>query len=125
MTPWTRVATRCACSPACLAQRPFRVDRMQEAARGGFSTATDVADYLVRRGITFRQAHEVVGRLVRHCIERNCDLPDIPIDDLKGFSSLFDEDFYLINVDSSVRARDVQGGTAPAGSGAPLKRVAR
>ena len=80
---------------------------------GGFSTATDVADYLVRKGLTFRQAHEVVGRLVRHCIEQDCDVTDLPLDRLREFSTQFAEDVYLIDVDSSVRARDVPGGTAP------------
>jgi argininosuccinate lyase len=90
-----------------------RAERMREAAVGGFSTATDVADYLVRKGLTFRQAHEVVGRLVRHCIDRGCSLSDVSLPDLRSFSPHFDQDFYLIDVDSSVAARDVPGGTAP------------
>jgi len=96
-----------------LATARFRTDRMREAAGGGFSTATDVADYLVRKGLPFRQAHEVVGRLVRRCLELRCDLTDLPLPDLKGFSPLFDQDVYAIDVDSSVQARDVPGGTAP------------
>ncbi|MHB8990416.1 MAG: argininosuccinate lyase [Chloroflexota bacterium] len=96
-----------------LATARFREDRMRDAAGGGFSTTTDVADYLARKGLPFRQAHEVVGRLVRHCIERRCQIADLPLADLKGFSPLFEKDVYSIDVDSSVQARDVPGGTAP------------
>jgi argininosuccinate lyase len=91
----------------------IRGERMREAASGSFSTATDVADYLVRKGLPFRQAHEVVGRLVRHCIERQCTLAEVPLAELNSFSAHFDEGFYLIDVDTSVAARDVPGGTAP------------
>ncbi|MGI5835928.1 MAG: argininosuccinate lyase [Chloroflexota bacterium] len=96
-----------------LATATVKAERMRAVAGGGFSTATDVADYLVRKGLTFRQAHEVVGRLVRHCIEQDCDVTDLPLDRLREFSTQFAEDVYLIDVDSSVRARDVPGGTAP------------
>jgi argininosuccinate lyase len=90
-----------------------RADRLREAASGGFSTATDVADYLVRKGLSFRHAHEVVGRLVRHCIDRHCTLTEVPLSELRTFSTHFDEDFYRIDVDTSVAARDIPGGTAP------------
>ncbi len=96
-----------------LATATVRSDQMREMAGGGFSTATDVADYLVRKGLAFRQAHEVVGRLVRHCMEVGGDIIDLPLADLKGFSPLFEEDIYGVDVDASVRARDVPGGTAP------------
>lgn len=96
-----------------LATARFREDRMRQVAGGGFSTATDVADYLVRKGLPFRRAHEVVGRLVRHCLEQGCDITDLPLADLQGFSPLFQEDVYSVTVDSSVQARDVPGGTAP------------
>ncbi len=96
-----------------LATARFREDRMRQVAGGGFSTATDVADYLVRKGLPFRRAHEVVGRLVRHCLEQGGDITDLPLADLQGFSPLFQEDVYSVTVDSSVQARDVPGGTAP------------
>ncbi len=96
-----------------LATARFREDRMRQVAGGGFSTATDVADYLARKGLPFRQAHEVVGRLVRHCLELRCDITDLSLADLQGFSPLFQEDLYSVTVDSSVQARDVPGGTAP------------
>jgi argininosuccinate lyase len=96
-----------------LATARFKEDRMRQVAGGGFSTATDVADYLARKGMPFRQAHEVVGQLVRLCLERRCDIMDLPLPDLKRYSTLFDEEVYKIDVDLSVRARDIPGGTAP------------
>ncbi len=96
-----------------LATARVKAGRMREAAAGGFSTATDVADYLVRRGLPFRQAHEVVGRMVRLCLERGCDISGLPLADLQALSPLFDQDVYSIDVDASVAARDVPGGTAP------------
>jgi len=96
-----------------LATAGFRKDQMREVAGGGFSTATDVADYLARKGMPFRRAHEVVGQLVRLCLERRCTITDLPLADLKGFTPLFDEEVYQIDVDLSVKARDVPGGTAP------------
>ncbi len=98
---------------AMLATASIQENRMREVAGGGFSTATDVADYLVRKGLPFRQAHEVVGRVVHHCLERGCDIGDLSLASLKSFSPLFDEDVYLIDVEASIRARDVPGGTAP------------
>ncbi|MCL4531636.1 MAG: argininosuccinate lyase [Actinobacteria bacterium] len=90
-----------------------RADRMADAAAGGFSTATDVADYLVRKGLPFRQAHEVVGRLVRHCLAKGVEIQAPSISELRDFSGLFEEDVRSIDVAASLRARDVPGGTAP------------
>ena len=89
-----------------------RSEKTKEAAAGGFSTATDVADYLVRKGLPFRQAHEVVGKLVRHCLERKVQFADLSMVELRQFSSLFDEDVKAIDVMASIQARDVPGGTA-------------
>jgi len=88
--------------------------RMREAALQGFSTATDLADYLVRTGLPFRDAHEVVGRAVAHCIENNCDLAALSLDTLKQFhpeigANVFD----VLTLEGSVSARDHIGGTAP------------
>ncbi|HEX2924476.1 MAG TPA: argininosuccinate lyase [Chloroflexota bacterium] len=105
-----------------LATARFRKERMRQVAGGGFSTATDVADYLARKGMPFRQAHEVVGQLVRLCLERHCDITDLPLADLKGYSALFDEEVYKIDVDLSVRARDIPGGTAPSRVKAALEQ---
>ncbi|MEO1078509.1 MAG: argininosuccinate lyase [Pseudomonadota bacterium] len=91
-----------------------RKDRLRAAAGEGFSTATDLADYLVRRGLPFRDAHEVVGRAVAAAVEQACDLPDMDLTTLRGFSELIEDDvFALLTVEGSVAARDHPGGTAP------------
>jgi argininosuccinate lyase len=90
-------------------------DTMREAARRGYSTATDLADYLVRKGTPFRDAHEVVGRAVRLCIDSGRDLTELSLDELKGFSATIESDvFDVLSVEGSVAARDHIGGTAPA-----------
>ncbi|HEX2988885.1 MAG TPA: argininosuccinate lyase, partial [Chloroflexota bacterium] len=96
-----------------LATARVKDQRTREAAAGGFSTATDIADYLVRKGLPFRKAHEVVGRLVRHCLDRACRFEDLTLDEIRSFSPEFDEDVLTIDVQASVNARDVPGGTAP------------
>lgn len=88
---------------------------MREAASRGFSTATDLADYLVRKGLAFRDAHEVVGLAVRHGVEQNCDLGDMSISVLKQFSNIIEDDvFDVLTLEGSVNARNHIGGTAPA-----------
>lgn len=88
---------------------------MREAAGRGFSTATDLADYLVRKGTPFRDAHEAVGRAVRLCVESGRDLHELSLDELKGFSDNVGADvFDVLTVEGSVAARDHVGGTAPA-----------
>jgi len=90
-------------------------ERMLEAARQGFSTATDLADYLVRKGIAFRDAHEIVGRAVRSGIETGKDLADMSLAELQAFSSTIEEDvFAVLTLEGSMAARDHTGGTAPA-----------
>ena len=87
---------------------------MAAAARRGFATATDLADYLVRRGVAFRDAHEAVGRAVAHAIAAGADLADLPLDTLQGFSPAIDVDVYeVLTLEGSVTARDHPGGTAP------------
>ena len=89
-------------------------DRMRAAAREGFATATDLADYLVRRGLPFRDAHEAVARAVRHAEARGCDLADLALADLRQFSPLVDNDvFAVLTLEGSVASRDHAGGTAP------------
>jgi len=89
--------------------------RMREAAREGFATATDLADYLVKKGLPFRDAHEAVARAVRHAESRGCDLADLPLAELAGFSPLIDADvFAVLTLEGSVASRDHPGGTAPA-----------
>ncbi|MCP4211488.1 MAG: argininosuccinate lyase [Halieaceae bacterium] len=95
------------------AMRPNK-EAMREAARGGFSTATDLADYLVRRGLPFRDAHEVVGTAVAHCIEQGLDLSELDIATLKRFCPNVAEDvFDILTLEGSVAARNHLGGTAP------------
>lgn len=91
----------------------FVTDRMLEATRGDFSTATDIADYLAMQGIPFREAHEVVGRIVRHCEERTIALEDLAAEDLALFHpELANAPANLTSVEQSVSARTSTGGTA-------------
>ena len=91
-----------------------RPQRMRQAAAEGFSTATDLADYLVRKGLPFRDAHEAVARAVRSAAERGVDLPELPLDALREFSPLIDADVAaVLTLEGSVAARDHVGGTAP------------
>ena len=100
--------------PPMLGSLSFRVDRMREAAGAHYSTATDLADYLVRQGLPFREAHEVVGKAVRHAITRGRELGDLPLEELRRFSPLIGRDVYAaLTVEASLRARAVVGGTAP------------
>ena len=95
------------------ALRPKR-DNMRQAARRGFATATDLADYLVRKGVPFRDAHEVVGKAVRLGVETGRDLAEMTLAELQGFSPLIESDvFEVLSLEGSVAARDVWGGTAP------------
>ena len=101
--------------PPLLAALTFRTDRMRRAAGEHFSTATDLADYLVRKGLPFRQAHEVVGRLVRYALDEGKTLEDLTLPEFRRFSPLIDGDVKdAITVEASLRARAVTGGTAPA-----------
>src|ERR1051325_247154 len=74
--------------PPMLGGLTFRLDRMRRAAGENYATATDLADYLVKKGLPFREAHEVVGRVVRHAIERGVGLEQVPLDELRRFSEL-------------------------------------
>ena len=86
---------------------------MAKAAGQGFSTATDVADYLVRKGLPFRDAHEAVGKAVAYCVENEMDITDLSLAEWQLFSPHFSDDiFNVITVEASVNARDVIGGTA-------------
>ena len=89
-------------------------DVMEEAARRGFSTATDLADYLVRKGIAFRDAHEIVGKSVAYGIEQTKDLSEMSLQELQQFSTdISDDIFDVLTLQGSVAARDHIGGTAP------------
>jgi len=87
---------------------------MRNAALKGFATATDLADYLVRAGVAFRDAHEVVGKAVAHCIDAECDLADCSLETLKAFHAGIEHDVYqVLTLEGSIAARDHIGGTAP------------
>ena len=91
----------------------FNRARMREEAAGGFSTATDIADYLVMRGVPFRESHGIVGRLVAYCTEKNKGLSDLTIKEFRRFYKGFDEDVYeCLQVENAVNARRTLGGTA-------------
>ena len=97
---------------------------MREAARRGFSTATDLADYLVRKGVPFRDAHEVVGKAVRYGIENDKDLAEMNLAELQDFSQVIDEDvFAVLTLEGSVAARNHIGGTAPVQVRAAIRRA--
>ena len=89
-------------------------ETMRAAAREGFATATDLADYLVKKGLPFRDAHEAVARAVRHAETQGCDLADLPLAALKAFSALIGEDvFAVLTLEGSLASRAHIGGTAP------------
>jgi argininosuccinate lyase len=96
--------------------RGITVDKraMRTAAAEGFATATDLADYLVKKGLPFRDAHEGVARAVRHAVERGCDLADLTLVELQTFSPLVGEDiFTVLTLEGSLASRNHIGGTAP------------
>ena len=98
-------------------------EAMAAALRQGYATATDLADYLVKKGLPFRDAHEAVARAVRACEARGCDLPDLTLDELRAFSPLVSDDaFAVLTVAGSLAARDHLGGTAPAQVSAAIAR---
>lgn len=93
----------------------FHRDRMRAALTGDFSNATDLADDLARKGVPFREGHEVVGHVVRKCIESKLKLEDLSVDDLKQIDSRFDADSKRVLSHRSVmNARTSEGGTSPA-----------
>ena len=97
---------------------------MRKAALQGFSTATDLADYLVRKGVAFRDAHEVVGKAVRYGIEQGKDLSEFSLDELQGFNTDIEADVMeVLTLEGSVAARNHIGGTAPKQVRAAIKRA--
>jgi argininosuccinate lyase len=95
--------------------RTLRVDteNTARAVKQGYILATDLADYLVKKGEPFRTAHNIMGRLVSYALEKNKTLDELDLSEYKNFSPLFDDDVYSITVESSIAARDIIGGTAP------------
>ncbi|MBQ7241327.1 MAG: argininosuccinate lyase [Firmicutes bacterium] len=98
-----------------LSTATFLKDNMLHGAKGGFSNATDAADYLTKKGVPFRDSHEILGRLVLYCIEKNCMLEDLTMTELKAISPVFGEDYYeAVTLESCVNGRSLIGGPAPA-----------
>ncbi len=96
-----------------VAQLSVKADSMRQAAARGFSTATDVADYVVRKGVPFRDAHEIVGKTVRYCIEQGKDIPELSLAEFRRFSEHIDQDIYdYVTLEASINARRATGGTA-------------
>jgi len=101
------------------------IEVMKEAALRGFSTATDLADYLVKKNIPFRDAHEIVGKAVALGVRENRDLSELTLAELQQFSSLIEQDvFAVLTLSGSVAARDHLGGTAPRQVKAAIERAA-
>lgn len=105
-----------------LATCTFKEERMREASHGGYMAATDLADYLVGKGLPFRQAHAVVGRIVGDCVREGVTLQQLSTDELRSYSELFDDDAHeALDIDSIVRRRTTFGGTGHEAVRAQLK----
>jgi argininosuccinate lyase len=99
-------------------------EAMRLAAYHGFTTATDLTDYLVRKDATFRDAHQIVGQIVRYCIENNCELDKLSLEVLQGFSPQIEADVYtILTLEGSIAARQHIGGTAPVQVRAAIQRL--
>jgi argininosuccinate lyase len=93
----------------------FDYARMQAGAESGFLNAMAAATYLVREGVPFRLAHEYVGRAVQICLEKSCELQDLPLEELQAICPNFAEDLYNhLSLEAVLAGHDVPGGTAPA-----------
>ncbi|HBG48182.1 MAG TPA: argininosuccinate lyase [Cyanobacteria bacterium UBA9971] len=100
----------------------IRKDRMYEGAKGGFTNATDLADYLVKKGVAFRDAHAIVGKIVFSCIQRDIGLDDMTLDEYKQASAIIEEDvFKAISLEECVNKRNIIGGP----SGEMMEKVIR
>jgi len=98
-----------------IAGMKVKAENMRRAVEEDFSNATDLADYLVKKNLPFRQAHEVSGKLVHYCIERGCYLKDVTLDEFKTFSDKFDADIFdAIKAETCVNSRNSLGGTSTA-----------
>jgi argininosuccinate lyase len=96
---------------------------MEEAAKKGFATATDLADYLVKKGLPFRDAHETVAHAVKAAASHGCDLSELPLNVLQGFHTSIEKDVYeVLSLQGSLNARNTVGGTAPAQVQAQIAR---
>jgi argininosuccinate lyase len=91
----------------------FNKKAMLKAALGGYSTATDLAEYLARKGVPFRESHNITGRIVKHCFEKKKSLMDLNLKELKKFSKIIDKDvFDYLSLESSINKKKSYGGTS-------------
>ena len=92
----------------------FRKERMAASAMNGFTNATDAADYLVGKGVPFRDAHSIIGRLVLYCVEKGTSIDRLSLDELRGISDKFEEDIYMaVSLETCVEKRLTIGGPGP------------
>jgi argininosuccinate lyase len=99
-------------------------ERMKNNAKGGFTNATDAADYLVKKGVPFRDAHRIIGEMVSYSIENSITLDEISLSKLKEFSSLIEDDYYdAISLETCVSKRNSEGGASPASVRAQIAYV--
>jgi len=106
----------------------LKPENTRQAAEQGYILATDVADYLVKKGESFRTAHDIVARLVSYAMEEGKSFSELKLTEYKAVSPLFSEDVYSITVESSLAARDNIGGTSPeqvAGQLAAARKIIR
>ena len=111
---------------AMLRTMTFREDVMEKGAAGGFTNATDCADYLTKKGVPFRDAHHVVGELVNYCIKADVALMDLSLEELKSFHPAFEQDvFEAMSLKTCVEGRCIPGGPAPAAVQASIDAARR
>lgn len=103
----------------------FDIPRMRKAASADFALATDLADYLVRKGLPFRRAHKIVGKLVQYAEDQEKTFSQLTLEEFKRFSSLFNRDVTSLTLSASLRSRDVPGGTSPRRVSAAIRRWQR
>jgi argininosuccinate lyase len=101
-----------------------RNDKMLNAAKGGFTNATDIADYLVKKGVPFRDSHGIIGKMVAYCIKNNKNIDELSLQELKEFSGRFEEDVYAaIALETCVNGRRLPGGPAADSVKASIQRA--
>jgi argininosuccinate lyase len=109
-----------------LANTKFQVEKMRAAAEEGFCAATDIAEYLVKKGVAFRHAHEIVGKIVAHCLKNKKGLTELALEDYRKFYSGFSPDIHnVIKLEKVINARKHTGGTAPSAVAERIKEIER
>lgn len=111
---------------AMLGQCELKPENMEKSLRGGYATATDLADYLTRGGMPFRKAHEVSGRIVAYAEKQRKEIDELTVSEFKKFSDLIDSDIYeTLSIEGSIKSRDSRGGTSHAQVKKMLRRARR